>query len=333
MSIPTSRAARRAMTGASRLALGLTVRLAFGLTVRLALGRTPTLLTSTLAVGLTLIAAASVAGQRAGAERGSGDALDQAGELTRLGRTEEAREILAGWWDGAAADASRADMQRGLWLRGRLTVDPVQAELDFQRLVVLYPSGPHAPDALFRLAQAAHARGDGEAARSYVAALTRDHPSSPVRGEADAWLRGAGPAERVAGGSGTEPRGRASSGAASPPPARPMRAAGGSARATPADGGAPSAPSGAPAGEYSVQLGAFMDAARALALLDQVRDAGVDARMVRVRGSRFVHVRVGSFEERPGAAQQLETLTSMGIPAAIVRDDRAEQVVRRAPGR
>lgn len=308
MSTPPSRAAQPVLAGASRLALGL-------------------------ALGLTLMVTAPVAGQRVGAERGSGAELDQVGELTRLGRTEEAREVLTGWWDGAAAHASRADMQRGLWLRGRLTVDPVQAELDFQRLVVLYPSGPHTPDALFRLAQAAHARGDGEAARSYMAALARDHPTSPVRGKADAWLRAAGPAERVAGGSGTEPRGGASSGAASPARARPVRAADGSARATPTDGGAPSARSGAPAGEYSVQLGAFMDAARALVLLDQVRDAGVDARMVRVTGSRFVHVRVGSYEERPGAAEQLERLTRMGISAAIVRDDRAEQAVRRAPGR
>ena len=45
-----------------------------------------------------------------------------------MGRTEEARAALVEWWDGDREDAPRRDLQRGLWLRGRLTVDPVQAD-------------------------------------------------------------------------------------------------------------------------------------------------------------------------------------------------------------
>jgi cell division septation protein DedD len=257
-----------------------------------------------LALRVALAAAAlaappPLAAQGAGPGRPSGGALEQVEELTRLGRTEEAREVLTGWWASVAGAAGRREMQRGLWLRGRLTVDPVEAELEFQRLVVLYPSGPYTPGALFRLAQAAHARGEGAAAEAHVAALVRDHPNSPVRREAEAWLRDAGPAERVA--------------------ERPI--------ATRVDTRREDT-----SGQYSVQLGAFADGARAFALLEEVRGAGIEARIVRVAGSRFVHVRVGRFEARPDAAQQLDALTRLGISAAIVRDERAEQAVRRAPG-
>ena len=37
-------------------------------------------------------------------------------------------------------------------------MDPVQAELDYQRLVIEYPGGLYSAEALLRLAQAAHAQ-------------------------------------------------------------------------------------------------------------------------------------------------------------------------------
>ena len=107
--------------------------------------------------------------------------LEQVERLTRLGRTEEARAALLDWWDNERGDASRRELQRGLWLRGRLTVDPVQAELDFQRLALLYPSGQFTPDAVLRLAQASWAMGDEAAARQYLGTLERDYRRS------DAW--------------------------------------------------------------------------------------------------------------------------------------------------
>ena len=118
--------------------------------------------------------------------------LVRVAELARMGRAQEARVELMEWWDGARDDSSQGDLQLGLWLRGRLTVDPDQAELDFQRLVVLYPSSPYTPQALLRLAQLSHAQGDAEAARRHVATLVRDYPSSESREEAEAWLQGAG---------------------------------------------------------------------------------------------------------------------------------------------
>ncbi|MDP2957320.1 MAG: tetratricopeptide repeat protein, partial [Longimicrobiales bacterium] len=126
--------------------------------------------------------------------------LDRVEELARLGRTEEARDALRAWWSEAGPKASRRDTQRGLWLRGRLTPDPAEAALDFQRLVVEYPGGPFSVLALLRLAQAAYAAGDSATAAETVARLSLEYPASPVRREAEAWLATAGPVPRRAAG-------------------------------------------------------------------------------------------------------------------------------------
>jgi cell division septation protein DedD len=260
--------------------------------------------------------------------------LDRVEELARLGRTEEARDALTEWWGATRDDASQRDLQRGLWLRGRLTVDPVQAELDYQRLVVLYPSGPYTAQALLRLAQAAHAQGDGEAARRHVETLARDYSNAPSRAQAEAWLRAAGDPPPPSGGPAAagDPRAVTAGAGAAAPPAQ-GGAAGGAAPDAPAPGIRPSAGQPpAPADvvlDWSVQFGAFSDEDRAFALQSELVSAGLAARLVRVAGSGFLHVRIGRFATRDEAARQLEAVSSRGFTAAIVRDDRAEEVVRR----
>lgn len=256
-----------------------------------------------LAAGLLLATSAPVSGQ---------SALEEVERLTRLGRTEEARTTLADWWEGDRAEASRRELQRGLWLRGRLTVDPVQAELDFQRLVVLYPSGQFTPDALLRLAQGSWAMGDEEAARSHVATLQRDYPGAAATERAGRWLADAGPLP--------------------PPGDAPSRSAEATEQARPdppprADARAEEETTTA-AMNYSVQLGAFAEPELAAALYESTREQGVDVRLVRVRGSQFVHVRVGRFAQRSAAVELLDQLTARGINAALVRDDRPEELIR-----
>lgn len=255
------------------------------------------------AVLLLVTTAAPLSGQ---------SALEEVERLTRLGRTEEARTALADWWEGDRAEASRRELQRGLWLRGRLTVDPVQAELDFQRLVVLYPSGQFTPDALLRLAQASWAMGDEDGARSHVATLQRDYPGADATETAGRWLADPGPLP--------------------PPGDTPSRGAEATAEARPAASPRADAPAGqetrVAAMSYSVQLGAFAEPERAAALYETTREQGVDARLVRVRGSQFVHVRVGRFAQRSAAVELLDELTARGINAALVRDDRPEELVR-----
>jgi cell division septation protein DedD len=261
--------------------------------------------------------------------------LDRAEDLTRLGRAEEARGILIEWWDRESDEASRDDLQRGLWLRARLTVDPVQAELDFRRLVVLYPRGRYTPEALLRLAQASFERGDEESARGYVATLSRDFAGSPVSREAETWLRAAGPAP-------APPSADVRAAPAAQPPATARAPVTGRVPSAGADRPPPAvrdpdpevAPERLPdsrtepAGTYFVQLGAFAEETRAVALFEEMRSAGIDVRIVRVEGSRFLHVRFGRFAERAAAAAELERLTASGISAALVRDERSEQLVR-----
>jgi cell division septation protein DedD len=289
--------------------------------------------------------------------------LERVDELTRLGRADEARAALTEWWEGDREGASRRELQRGLWLRGRLTVDPVQAELDFQRLVVLYPSGQFTPDALLRLAQGAFATGDEEGARRYVATLARDYPRSDASERAEMWLTSAGPVppagdtptsnatapaevdatvavapagaddQRVPDSTAAEAPAQSAESSIEPPvdsadapPVADPAGADAAAASTAGDAGA-----GAVAGppmNYFVQLGAFADEDRAMSLFDELSGAGVDVRVVRVEGSRFTHVRVGRFAQRESAVEVLDELTRQGVSAALVRDDRPERLLR-----
>jgi hypothetical protein len=86
--------------------------------------------------------------------------LDQVESLMSEGRIIQAREVLMAWLDSRLSSASREDRQRGIWLRGRLTVDPSMAEVDFRRLVLEYPGGPYSAAALLRLGLHAELRGE-----------------------------------------------------------------------------------------------------------------------------------------------------------------------------
>lgn len=248
--------------------------------------------------------------------------LETVDRLTRVGRTEEARAQLLEWWDGERGDASRRDLQRGLWLRGRLTVDPVQAGLDFQRLALLYPSGEFTPDALFRLAQAAWAMGDEAAARRHLGALDQDYRRTGAWERAQAWIPDAGPLPP----SGDTPTPVAESAAVESretpdaPQSSPEKPSGsGEPRPAPT-----AAASDVPVMNYFVQFGAFADLERARALFDEMAARDIDVRLVRVTGSQFAHVRAGRFADRSAAVELLELLTAQGVSAALVRDDRAE---------
>ena len=268
-----------------------------------------------LLVGLLLVGAPSGAGAQT-------SELERVDRLAREGRANEARAALLAWWEDGYDGVGRDLQQRALWLRARLTVDPEQAMRDYQRLVVLYPAGTFTDQALFRLAQAAHALGDGAQARAHVEALARDHPGSPVRRAAETWLREAGEAtpptttERSAAGVVVgEAPGEAGAGVPAGMPSR---------RADDA-----TAPAGTPGGVFSVQLGAFGEEPRARSVFDEAREAGFEARLVRVEGSPLLHVRVGSFAERESAQAMFERLARQGLQAAVVRDERAERPVSR----
>lgn len=242
--------------------------------------------------------------------------LDRVEELARLGRTQEAREMVGAWWRDAGARPPRRELQRGLWLRGILALDPGEAAMDFRRLVIEFPGGTYSDQALFRLAQSAYAAGDSAGAAAAVGQLGREYPASPVRREAEAWLETAGPVpERLAGDSlvaGAPP----AEAEVSPAPGAPA----------PAEAGAP--PEEAPRGRFAVQLGAFSSMDRAEALRRRASAAGFEARLVRVPGSGLVRVRVGTFDSAEGAGEILGRLRDLGFTAAVARDAHREEPVR-----
>jgi cell division septation protein DedD len=251
-----------------------------------------------LASGLSASAATGpAAAQRTAAAAPDTVTLDRVEDLVQAGRTEDARAVLLTWWSRVLPKASRRDVQRGLWLRARLTVDPSQAALDYQRLVVEYPGGPYSAQALFRLAQAAWESGDSAGAARDVAHLARDYPGSRVRGDADAWLAAAGPPP--------------------PPPA-----------VTTKDSAVAEAPPAQVGGRYAVQLGAFSSEARARSMQHRAEGAGFEARVVRVPGSRLLHVRVGRYDSSSAAADVSKRLEGLGFTAALVTDADREEPIR-----
>ena len=250
--------------------------------------------------------------------------LEQVERLTRLGRTDEARAELLDWWDAERADASRRELQRGLWLRGRLTVDPVQAELDFQRVALLYPSGQFTPNAVLRLAQASWAMGDEPAARRYLDTLQRDYRRFEAWEQAQEWIADAGPLPPPGDTPNRSPEPVREGGEAAEmdAPERPVQ----DSPVVVQEEAEPEQASSEM--NYHVQLGAFVDEDRAVALFEEVQAQDIDVRLVQVDGSQFTHVRIGRFAQRAAAVELLEELTAQGISAALVRDDREERSVR-----
>ncbi len=256
--------------------------------------------------------------------------LGQVERFASTGRAEEARAMLLEWWEDERADASRADLQLGLWLRGRLTVDPGQAARDFRRLVIEYPGGRYADQALFRLVQGAYAQGDLERVRTYMTSLTRDHPGSAVLEQAEAWMgrtstAGPPPVLRVID---AEESADSSPAAATLSQDGAVAGTGSQDAAVVETGSQDAAVAGTGSqGRYTVQLGAFLDESRAAALLERAAEAGLDVRLVRVQGSRLMHVRVGRFDSSAQASVSFQSVTTLGFTAAVVRDAQNEEPV------
>ena len=230
---------------------------------------------------------------------GAQESLDVVDSLASAGRADEAREALESWWENQWVGSGRRDRQRGLWLRGILTVDPRMAGLDFQRLVLEYPGGSHSDEALLRLGFISAAAEDIPRAAGYFRTLVTDYPRSPQRRGAQEWL-----AENLVA----------------------IEEAELEAEAEPADAEAlePELESPIPAEtvstRYAVQVGAFESEERAKSLLASVNASGFLARIVRVRGSALVHVRIGAFLDRTGAAELMDRVRRRGHEATIAMD-------------
>lgn len=248
--------------------------------------------------------------------------LQRVDSLTDQGRVTLAREALQGWWDRAWDGAERQDRQRALWLRGKLTVDPSQARRDYQRLVLEYPGGPYAAQALLRLGRVAEARGRLVEAAGHFDQLIRDYPNSPHRLEARRWRDEHGAAvtravrEGAAGGEDVAEEAHAV-------PSEedvPDEAGGGEP--------APESPTEGRARTLAVQLGAFGAPESARDLARRARERGLEIRLVRVEGSDLVRVRAGRFASRGSARDLQARIRGMDLEAFIVTDADRESPIQ-----
>jgi len=235
-----------------------------------------------------------------------GGSLERVKTLMDDGKVEAARRALETWWAAAYEDAGRDQRQRALWLRGVLTVDPSMAELDYRRLVLEYPGGSFADDALQRLALWADLRGELREAERHYRALVQDYPGSPFRQEARQWLRD-----------------HAQALAALPPRDREALDPD---SGTPGQGETEEDPDSLE-GHLAVQLGAFRSLRRARTLLESLQEAGYSPRLVTVPGSELYRVRTGRFSARSSAEELARELAGRGFESTIVTDVHSEEDV------
>lgn len=81
----------------------------------------------------------------------------------------------------AAAPPDSPTYGEALYWRAALAASPADAERDYRRLVVEYPSASHLGDALVQLAQMESARGDRAAAAAHLERYMIEAPSHPDR--------------------------------------------------------------------------------------------------------------------------------------------------------
>ena len=249
---------------------------------------------------------------------GAQESLEVVDSLALAGRADEARTVLESWWQSQRVRSSRRDRQRGLWLRAILTVDPRIAGLDFQRLVLEYPGGSYSDEAMLRLGLISAAAEDLPRAAGYFRTLVTEYPRSPQRRQAEEWL-----SEHVVAVEEAEAAAREEEAEVREEEAE-VREAAADADAREPDVDSPDrAEMASP--RYAVQVGAFESEERARSLLAAVNASGFQARIVRVPGSALVHVRIGTFLDRTGAAELMVRVRRRGHEATIAVDVAGEE--------
>lgn len=237
---------------------------------------------------------------------GAQELLDQAEAFLDRGLVFRARDRVDEWWYNRRARAGRPELQRGIWLRGRLTVDPSLAALDFRRLVLEFPGGEFTDDALLRLAMEADLMGDFAQAAAYFRTLARDYPTSRFQMLASSWLR-----ENEGRIAEVEDEGKSLAAQPSGTVAPDSTATGESARGS----------------DFSLQLGAFRNLDGARRLLEDLRRSGYDARLARLPGSTLIRVRLGRFQTREGALELQGELNRGGWVSNVVSDAGEEEEI------
>lgn len=257
----------------------------------------------------------AVLGSPAASLRAQSDAaLDSAERAADLGRTDEARELLEGWFASPQAANRQADVEKARFLRARLTRDLDSARVDYL-WVAIRGDARYGAAARLRLAQLYVAEGRPERAEEDLERMRADYPGSPLEFESWMWTGNA----RWAGGDragACEAWGTAAelpSGRSDPSNRDLVR----SALEECGD-----APVGA-AEFFSVQLGAFGSRETAEDLRNRLVAAGTTARVLDPdEPGGLYRVRSGRFPGREEAARHAVRLSEAGFESIVVPGER-----------
>lgn len=291
-----------------------------------------------------LLAVRPAAGQGTGAGAASDSAVfARAQVLVSAGEGKEGRAVVDSLLMRTPSGSPR--YAEALYWRATLAGNALDAERDYRRIAVEYVLSPRVPAALTRLAQLELARGDRTLARQHLERLLNEYPPQAERANAWYWLG------RIAFESGDAGRActaidsaRALAGAAdveltnqlagearrcatvdrsqkastqlpatttvvpNPVPTAPVKVAA-SERGKPA-----------PAGQVTIQVGAYPSRAAAENVRRRLTAEGYAARVV--PAGRYYRVRVGRYATRAAAAPVVKKLKAARNEAIIVDADR-----------
>jgi cell division protein FtsN len=227
-----------------------------------------------------------------------------------------------------------------------------EAERDFQRVIVEYPSSPRADDALLRIAQEEIARGDKEAARQHLTRLDRDRPPTSTWPRANlsvarAWFEVDDPTHAcaaLAAAHSTTPSSEVElihqldyaaqpcaglpvvAVKTAPPPVVATVPAPAPAPAPaplpPPQTPAPAPPAAStPAGKYTVQVAAYDTRGAAEALASKLRERGYESRVWGTAAP--FRVRIGHYATRAAAERELSALQGKQMSGFVAASEPA----------
>ena len=262
---------------------------------------------------LFLAAGASLAPSVAAQSSGVLDSVERAADL---GQTQEARQLLTGWFASPGATERQADVERARFLRARLTADLDSARVDYL-WVAVRGDERYGAAARLRLAQMYAAEGRLDRAEDDLARMRADFPGNPLTFTSWLWT------------------GNVRAAAGDPAGACAAWETAASLRGSPASQsdrelvrsaleGCQDPVGGAVATEsFSVQLGAFSSRETAEEVRNRVVASGRAARVLDPSESGGLYrVRSGRFPGREEAARHAEGLAEAGFESIVVPGER-----------
>lgn len=266
---------------------------------------------SRLLVTFSLAAALSIA--FAGGASAQTIDLDAVEAIADRGDAVQARERLDVWLAANDGQASRAELTRAWFLRGRLMSDVDSAEVEYLRAAI-DGDGPFASRARLRLGQMQLAKGDLRRAANYLQQLRADDPEGAMVPVSWVWTA------RVA-----ESTGDAEIACEAWARARSLLDAADPARAEAEQSRSRCEEPARQPGEietYTVQLGAFGTEEAAGRLRDGAADIGVAVRVEPPSGGvRVYRVRAGRFGSRDSADLLARRFRGEGFDAIVVPEE------------